>query len=243
MRAKMITLWINDKQYQAAEGQNVLQVALDNGIEIPHLCYHESLSSQGSCRLCLVEVTRNNRTFMTTSCTYPALEGISVQTDTPEIKKARRLVMELMLPLAPDAPKIKALASELGVDAGPRFSPEGDNCIKCGLCARACDELVGAQAITFAQRGVTRTVEPPFDEEAINCIGCGTCVQVCPTGCITMEDRGMVRTIDRWKRTLELKACAKCGRPFITLAEIAFAQAKAKNPPPAEWFDHCPDCR
>ena len=115
MRVKMITLWINDKQYQAAEGQSVLQVALDNGIEIPHLCYHESLSSQGSCRLCLVEVTKGSKTIMTTSCTYPAMEGIKVQTDTLEIKKARRLVMELLLPLAPDAPKIKALASELGV--------------------------------------------------------------------------------------------------------------------------------
>ena len=243
MRAKMITLWINDKQYQAAEGQNILQVALDNGIEIPHLCYHESLSSQGSCRLCLVEVTRDNRTTITTSCTYPVMEGISVQTDTPEIRKARRLVMELMLPLAPDSPKIKALASELGV-TGSGFSPEdGDNCIKCGLCIRACDELVGAHAITFAQRGVTRTVEPPFDEEAENCIGCGTCVQICPTGCIGMEDQGMVRTIDKWKRTLELKACEKCGRPFITLAEIEFIQARAKNRPPADWFDKCPDCR
>jgi NADH dehydrogenase/NADH:ubiquinone oxidoreductase subunit G len=179
---------------------------------------------------------------MTTSCTYPVIEGIAVQTDTPEIKRARRLVMELLLPLAPDAPKIKALAHELGV-TGPRFSSEGDNCIKCGLCVRACDELVGAYAITFAQRGVTRTVEPPFEEETENCIGCGTCVQICPTGCISMEDRGMERKIDKWKRTLEMKACTKCGRPFISLAEITFIQGKAKNPPPAEWFDNCPDCR
>ena len=239
----MITLWIDDKQYQAAEDQNILQVALDNGIDIPHLCYHESLSAQGSCRLCLVEVTRNNRTFMVTSCTYPVMEGLVVHTDTPEVKRARRLVMELMLPLAPDAPKVKVLAAELGVTELRFKSPDSDNCIKCGLCARACDELVGAHAITFAGRGVEKTVEPPFAEEAENCIGCGTCVEICPTGCISMEDVGTVRKIDKWKRTLELKTCTKCGRPFIPLAEIDFIKNKAQTQPPAEWFDKCPDCR
>jgi ferredoxin len=97
--------------------------------------------------------------------------------------------------------------------------------------------------VGFILRLPQRTVEPPFGEEAENCIGCGTCVQICPTGCINMEDRGMERKIDRWKRTLKMKACAKCGRPFISFAEITFIMHKAKNPPPAEWFDYCPDCR
>jgi len=238
----MITLWIDEKQYQAAEGQNILQVALDNGIEIPHLCYHEKLSSHGGCRLCLVEVTRGNRTVLTTSCTYPVMEGIKVRTATPEIKKARRLVMELLLSLAPEAPKIKALAQELGV-TGTRFTPKSDNCIGCGLCVRACDELVGARAISFAHRGEQRIVEPPFGEEAENCIGCGTCVQICPTECIKMEEQGMERKIDKWKRTLKMKACKKCDRPFISFAEIKFIMNKAKEQPPAEWFDYCSDCR
>ncbi len=98
--------------------------------------------------------------------------------------------MKLLLSLAPDAPKIIALAQEMGVTE-LRFTPEGDNCIRCGLCVRACDELIGAHAITFAHRGVKRTVEPPFEEEAENCIGCGTCVHICPTGCINMDDRGI----------------------------------------------------
>ena len=211
----MVNLTIDGQQYQAAEGQNVLQVALENGIEIPHLCYHENLSSHGGCRLCLVEVTRGQRTLLTTSCTYPCLEGIVVRTDTPEVLKARQLVMELLLPLAPEAPQIRALAREMGISE-PRFkSAEADNCIRCGLCLRACTELVGAQAVTFAGRGYRRTVEPPFGEEAVDCIGCGTCVFLCPTGCIQMEDKGVQRTLDKWQRTLELKGCRNADGPIF----------------------------
>ena len=238
----MITLWIDDKQYKAVDGQNILQVALDNGIDIPHLCYHENLTPYGGCRLCQVEVTRDNRTFLTTSCTYPVMDGIIVQTETPRVIKARRFVMELLLSLAPQAPKIKALAKEMGIEETRFTSDNDDNCIRCSLCVRACEELVGAQAITVAHRGAQRIVEPPF-EEAEKCIGCGTCVQICPTGCINLEERGMERKIDKWNKTLKLKACNKCGRPFISYEEIAFIMNKAKVPPSEEWFDYCSDCR
>ena len=240
----MVNLTIDGKKYQAEEGQSVLQVALENGVEIPHLCYHENLSSHGGCRLCLVEVTRGGRILLTASCTYPCLEGIVVKTDTPEVLKARRLVLELLLPLAPDAPQLQALAHQMGV-TGPRFraSEEADNCIRCGLCLRACTELVGAQAITFSGRGYRRTVEPPFGEEAVDCIGCGTCVSLCPTGCLQMEDKGAERTLAKWQRTLPLKACTNCGRPYIPFAQIEFARQKGQEPPAENWFDLCPNCR
>ncbi|MGI5823314.1 MAG: 2Fe-2S iron-sulfur cluster-binding protein [Dethiobacteria bacterium] len=239
----MVNITIDGQQFQAVEGQNVLQVALDNGIEIPHLCYHENLSSYGGCRLCLVEVTKGQRTTLTTSCTYPCLEGIVVRTDTPEVLKARRLVMELLLPLAPEAPQIQALAREMGINEQRFTEEEADNCIRCGLCTRACTEMVGAQAITFSGRGYRRAVEPPFGEEAVDCIGCGTCVYICPTGCIEMQDRGTQRTLPKWKRTLELKKCTKCGWPYIPLAQIEFARQKGLEPPAADWFDLCPNCR
>ena len=67
----MVKITINNKEYQAEEGCSILEVALHNGIEISHLCYHENLSVYGGCRLCLVEVTRNGKKKLTTSCTYP----------------------------------------------------------------------------------------------------------------------------------------------------------------------------
>ncbi|NMB35717.1 MAG: 2Fe-2S iron-sulfur cluster binding domain-containing protein [Firmicutes bacterium] len=240
----MVNLTIDGKKYQAEEGQNVLEVALENGIEIPHLCYHENLSPYGGCRLCLVEVTRNGRAFLTTSCTYPCLDGIIVKTDTPEVLRARRLVLELLMPLAPEAPQLQALARQMEIEE-PRFKTdeEADDCIRCGLCVRACTELVGAQAITFSGRGYRKTVEPPFGEEALDCIGCGTCVFLCPTGCIQMVDKSAERTIARWQRTLPLKACSSCGRYYIPFAQIEFARQKSREAPAEDWFDLCPDCR
>lgn len=241
----MITLTIDGRQYEAQEGQNVLQVALDAGLDIPHLCYHEGLSAYGGCRLCLVEVTKGKRTTLTASCTYPALEGIVVETDSERVRKARKLVMELLLPMAPDAPRIRELAAKLGV-TGNRFSERsGDTkgCINCGLCVRACSELVGAHAITFAKRGSRRTVEPPFEEEPENCIGCGACVVVCPTDCIKMLDDGNARRIVRWNRTLKMETCEVCGRPFMPVAQVEFALQRAAEPLEREWFKKCPDCR
>ena len=235
---------IDGKNYQAEEGQNVLQVALENGVEIPHLCYHENLSPYGGCRLCLVEVTRNGRAFLTASCTYPCLEGIIVRTDTPEVLRARRLVLELLMPLAPEAPQLQSLARQMGIEE-PRFKAgeEVDDCIRCGLCVRACTEMVGAQAITFSGRGYRKTVEPPFGEEALDCIGCGTCVFLCPTACIQMVDKGAERTIARWQRTLPLKECTNCGRYYIPFAQIEFARQKSQESPAEDWFDLCPNCR
>ncbi len=238
----MVTVIINGKKYQAEEGRKLLQVALDNGIEIPHLCYHENLSPYGGCRLCLVELVGKKKSSLVTSCTLPVSEGLEVKTDTPQVKRARRLVMEMILSQAPDSLRIQALARELGVSASS-FPSDGDGCIRCGLCVRACEELVGAGAISFANRGYARTVEPPFAEEPKSCIGCGTCVVICPTDCIKMEERDGERKIIRWKRNLKMKSCVRCGRPFLPLAMVDFIAKRSTNPPSEEWFDLCPDCR
>jgi len=239
----MVNLTIDGIQCQANAGDNVLQAALDAGIQIPHLCFMENVSSYGACRLCLVEVTRGQKKTMVASCTYPVLEGIVVETNTPEVQKSRRMVMELILAMAPEEPKVKALAKELGVTT-MRFEPEDNQgCISCGLCERVCAELVGAHAINFANRGSQRKVIPPFEKEPEECIGCGACVYVCPTDCIKMEDVGETRNILRWQRRLKLQSCKKCGQNYAPQAQLAFLQQRIKELPPADWFDLCPDCR
>lgn len=156
----MIPFAIDGQPVEGKEGGSVLEVALDTGIEIPHLCYHESVKPYGACRLCLVEVVRKGRSRMTTSCTYPVMEGIEVFTQTEKVMRARRMIIELILAMCPGDPLIQDMAKEMGVNQ-VRFKQEDKDCILCGLCSRVCEEVVGASAIQFAFRGDRREMIPP----------------------------------------------------------------------------------
>jgi bidirectional [NiFe] hydrogenase diaphorase subunit len=237
----MITFTIDGYEVEGEEGQNVLQVALDNGFDIPHLCYHEALKPYGACRLCQVEITRNNRTRLTTSCNYPVLEGISIETQTEKVTRARKMVIELLLARCPDVPIIKDLAEEYSVGE-PRFKLDNDDCILCGLCERVCREIVGVDAITFLGRGSNRKVGPPLEINPQTCIACGACVYICPTNCIKLEENEKERTIVRWGRTLPMKKCTVCGRTFAPWFQLDYF-SKITEGIPQDFWDKCPDCR
>ncbi|NLE45770.1 MAG: 4Fe-4S binding protein [Chloroflexi bacterium] len=181
----MPTLIIDGQEVHAQEGQTVLEAARDAGIDIPTLCYHPLLETQGSCRICTVEVIRRGRSTLQTACTYPAWDGLEIRTHSPSVIKTRQTIIGLLLSRCPDVPIIQDLGREYGVTE-PLFPPEkpDEKCILCGLCVRTCHELVKADAINFSQRGIERRVGPPFLETTDQCIGCGACTIVCPTGAI-----------------------------------------------------------
>jgi bidirectional [NiFe] hydrogenase diaphorase subunit len=236
----MIPFMIDGQRVEGEEGGSVLEVALDAGIEIPHLCHNESVKPYGACRLCLVEVSRKGRSRMTTACTYPVLEGIEVFTRTENVLRARRMILELILAMCPGDALIQEMAREMGIKE-VRFKKDEKDCILCGLCARVCDEVVGAHAIQFASRGDRREMIPPFGGEATNCIACGACVVVCPVDVIGMKEQGDERTILRWNRTLKMKKCKVCGNTFAPWFQLDKFREKAKLP--KDFFDVCYTCR
>ncbi|HCS47908.1 MAG TPA: hypothetical protein DIW61_06495 [Candidatus Aminicenantes bacterium] len=176
----MITFRLNGLDVQAEEGWTILETAKFYGLEIPTLCYNEGLSSYGGCRLCLVEIGVEPRTKLVSSCTYPAEEGLVVHTDTKRVVEARRMMIELMLSVAPFSKQIQDLASKFGVTR-MRFTPRNEECILCGLCVRMCAEQMDGRAIGFQNRGSKRKISTPFDVRSEECRLCGGCMYICPT--------------------------------------------------------------
>jgi len=175
----MITLRMNGLDVQAEEGWTLLDTARFYGLEIPTLCYKDGLSPWGGCRLCLVEIGTPPNTKLVSSCTYPAEEGLNVHTDTKRVLHARRMMIELMLSVAPNSKVIQDLASKFQVTQ-QRFKVRNDECILCGLCVRMCYEQMDGHAINFQGRGHNRKISTPFDLKNPECRLCGGCIHVCP---------------------------------------------------------------
>lgn len=238
--ADEFTLNINDIEYSAKKDETLLQVARRNNIDIPTLCHNEALPAQGSCRLCLVELRWPDWSKLVASCLYPARAGLNVYTASEKVLRTRRMVLELLHARCPDSPEIARLAASHGVTES-RFplDTDGEKCIQCGMCVRACEHVVGVSAIGFQQRGIEREVGTPFSEPSPHCIGCGSCVYVCPTSCIPYEEGKAMRKI--WDREFPLQACKACGLHFIPVAQVYWME---KNFGVAkDFFDRCPTCR
>ena len=186
---------VDDKDVAVSGGQTIYE-ALQRmpGIgNIPALCYNPAVRPYGACRLCTVEVSEDDgKSFkFVAACLYPVKEGIVVKTDTDRVRKLRKGIIELLLARCPNTRIVQELAEEYGVEK-PRFAMGDNDCILCGLCVRACQEIIGKSAISLVNRGIYKEVAAPFYayELGEGCIGCGDCAFVCPTGAITMGANG-----------------------------------------------------
>lgn len=185
----MIHLTIDEKQIEVHEGRTILEACREHGIHIPTLCYHPALEPYGACRLCMVEISQDGRKpRLVASCVYPCEEGTVVKTNTDVVQQSRRITAELLLAGSSNSPEMVLLADELGVKEVRYQLPEEDACVLCGLCVRACKEIVGVSAISVIQRGIAKKVSTPFQVTSSRCIGCGTCVLICPTGAFNFEN-------------------------------------------------------
>lgn len=191
--AKRVALTINGQKVEAPVGASVLDAAVGAGIDIPTLCAHQDLEGFGACRLCVVELVRGQKSRVVASCLYPVEEGLVVETETPRIRKHRKIVLELMSahwPWVPDE-----LMARYGADKH-RFDDQGTFCILCGNCVRWCAERKNEHALGFVGRGTARQVVLHSDIARRVCPECGggemECLRACPTGVIANEFVGAV---------------------------------------------------
>lgn len=183
-----VNIKIDGQPITVEEGSYVLEAARALGIDIPTLCFYPHMSPYAACRICCVEA-RNGRGWskIVTACNYPTWEGLEIYTDTARVVNARRTNLEMLMANCAPSPVLERLADKFGITE-PRFGTGEYTCILCGLCVRFCDEVVGAHALTFVNRGSNRDLSTPFERESEACILCGACAKICPTGYIRMED-------------------------------------------------------
>lgn len=231
---------IDGQEFSAKEGEFLLGVLRKNGFYIPTACFHDQMEPYGVCRLCVVEWQRDGWSKIVTSCNFPIKDGQKFLTSTDRIRRIRRALVELMLARSSKTPEIIELAKAVGVTDTP-YPKEDNGCIMCGLCINACEQVVGASAIGFQERGPKREVCSPFMDEAHRCIGCGSCVYVCPTNFIKMEDKNHVRKLPLWHVEFKMKKCKVCGQDIAPEKQLEFIRNKVKLP--ENFFDTCLNCR
>jgi iron-only hydrogenase group A len=204
----MLNVVIDDKEIQVPEGTTIMQAADKIGSHIPRLCYHPILSTEGACRICIVEVEGMHN--FTTSCNTKIQEGMKIKTNTPALMQTRRDLVELLLDNHPRACltcdrdgncELQNLSYKLGVRerlfAGvrKRIPIERDNiaivrdpekCILCRRCVRVCSEIQGITNLSQLYRGFNTVVAPAFEAKMDDsvCIMCGQCINVCPTAAL-----------------------------------------------------------
>lgn len=242
----MVNITINGKKIKAPKGATILEVAREEGIFIPTLCYHEALEPEGTCRLCIVEVSGSLRHSIRVSCIQEVVEGLVVETETERIRRNRKLLLELLLGRSPYSKELLDLAAKCGVTSSRFRTGEDDDCVRCGRCVRVCRDKIGAYALCWANRGFDRKVTTAFERLSDTCIGCGACANVCPTGAIRVEDRGDQRKIYMWGQVIarfKLARCEHCGKPYAPQKYLDLINEKVYKPMGLELVDHvCPDC-
>jgi NADH dehydrogenase/NADH:ubiquinone oxidoreductase subunit G len=200
---EMIELTIDGKSVRVPSGTTILQAAQQAGIEIPVLCYFAHTTSNGLCRLCVVEI--EGTPGMHPACIAHAQQDAVVHTRSPDIDRIRRTILEMLastvdLSESPDLLKMmeeydchpdrfaggEVLKPPLK-DDNPVYIRDYAQCVLCWRCVQVCaDDAQFTYAINFNGRGFHTTIGTFFDRPMpdTTCVFCGQCVGVCPTGAL-----------------------------------------------------------
>jgi NADH-quinone oxidoreductase subunit G len=236
---KQVTFSLNGQPVVTAAGTLVIEAAKKQGVEVPSFCYYPGLSLQAACRMCLVEVEKMPK--LQTACTLVATEGMVVKSDTEQVHKARKDMIEFLLSNHPlDCPvcdkggecELQDMTFRYGLDHSrfteeklhypeEKWSPlvyyDAPRCIMCFRCVRVCDEGMDVKALGVGARGV-HSVIIPNEPGQLACEECGMCIDICPVGALTS---GTYRYQTRpWEMQYVPNPCTHCSNGCKTTLSV-----------------------
>jgi len=206
---EIIEIIVNGQKINTNKDNLLIKSCIDNGINIPHLCYTDILGGENACRMCLVKI--EGARGLVASCSTKVYEGMEVITEDDELREHRRINLELILALQKhdclfcthnNKCELQSLVQEYGVenkmfmqekeekfvdDSNLALTIDHNKCILCGRCIRACSEIAGKHILDFLYRGDKVIVAPGIDINMgeSECVTCIACVNACPTGALS----------------------------------------------------------
>ena len=212
MTEPVVNLTIDGRSVAAPKGTNVLEAAKLVGVRVPNFCYHQDLSWEGSCRMCLVAI--EGRPKLVPSCCEEVKDGMIVHFERPDAREARKSQLEFLLvnhpldcPICDQAGECKlqdyymehgGYASQMPrdlkvhkrkvVDLGERIVLDKERCVLCSRCVRFCREVSGSHALQFFTRSVTTEIGTENNQPIEGDDYIGNVVDICPVGALTSKD-------------------------------------------------------
>lgn len=228
----MAKITIDGKQLEVDGKRTIIEAARENGIEIPHFCWHPKLSVAGNCRMCLVEVEKLPKLVI--ACATQVADGMVVHTSNAKVINAREAVMEFLLinhpldcPICDEAGECKLqdysytygvgysrfeedkVHKPKRVELGDHVLLDTERCIMCSRCIRFCDEIAGKPQLTFTQRG-NHVELTTFPGEKLDNPYSMNVIDICPVGALTSRDFRFKARV--WEMSSTETVCPGCAR-------------------------------